>query len=41
MFPILLDDQSLVNEFQFFIEAVDESHEVTLSSNQQYPVIFL
>ncbi|CAL9102821.1 unnamed protein product [Musa textilis] len=40
MFPILLDDQSLVNEFQFFIEAVDESHEVTLSSNQQYPGIY-
>ncbi|WOK96345.1 hypothetical protein Cni_G05052 [Canna indica] len=40
MFPLLLDDQSLANEFQFFIESVDESHEVTLSSNQQYPGIY-
>ncbi|XP_074578399.1 uncharacterized protein LOC141834905 isoform X2 [Curcuma longa] len=40
MFPLLLDDQLLANEFQFFIEAVDESHEVTLSSNQQYPGIY-
>lgn len=38
MFPVLLDDQSLVNEFQTFIEAVDDSHELTLAGHQQYPV---
>lgn len=38
MFPILLDDESLANEFQIFIEAVDDSHELTLGGHQQYPV---
>lgn len=38
MFPILLDDDSLANEFQIFIEAVDDSHELTLGGHQQYPV---
>lgn len=38
MFPVLLDDQSLVAEFEKFIEAVDNSHELTLSGSQQYPV---
>lgn len=38
MFPVLLDDQSLVAEFQIFIEAVDNSHELTLSGFQRYPV---
>ncbi|CAN6464526.1 unnamed protein product [Victoria cruziana] len=40
MFPRLLDDQSLVNEFIPFIEAVDNSHELTLAGNQQYPGVY-
>lgn len=40
MYPILLDDQSLVSEFQLFIEAIDKSHEVTLAGNQQYPGVY-
>ncbi|CAH1429552.1 unnamed protein product [Lactuca virosa] len=40
MFPVLLDDQSLVNEFQTFIEAVDDSHELTLAGHQQYPGVY-
>lgn len=38
MFPTLLDDQFLVNEFQFFIEEIEKSHDVNLAGNQQYPV---
>ena len=38
MYPALLDDQSLANQFQMFIETIDESYEVSLSTNQQYPV---
>ncbi|EYU21195.1 hypothetical protein MIMGU_mgv1a000059mg [Erythranthe guttata] len=41
MFPILLDDQSLATEFQHFIEAIDNSHELTLEGHQQYPVALL
>lgn len=41
MFPMLLDDQSLVTEFQVFIEAIDNSNELSLAGHQQYPVIFL
>lgn len=40
MYPVLLDDQSLANQFQIFIETVDESYEVSLSTNQQYPVSY-
>ncbi|KAK9097548.1 hypothetical protein Sjap_023045 [Stephania japonica] len=40
MFPILLDDQSLVNEFQIFIEAIDDSHELKLAGNQKYPGVY-
>lgn len=40
MFPVLLDDQSLVTEFQIFIEAVDDSHELTLAGHQQYPGVY-
>ncbi|KAL6996091.1 hypothetical protein U1Q18_006228 [Sarracenia purpurea var. burkii] len=40
MFPILLDDQSLVTEFQIFIEAIDNSHELTLAGYQQYPGVY-
>ncbi|KAG1331997.1 hypothetical protein COCNU_02G019650 [Cocos nucifera] len=35
-YPIVLDDQSLVNEFQIFLEAVDKCCEVTLTGNHQY-----
>ena len=41
MYPVLLDDQSLANQFQMFIETIDESYEVSLSTNQQYPVSYL
>ncbi|XP_011072782.1 uncharacterized protein LOC105157939 isoform X1 [Sesamum indicum] len=40
MFPILLDDQSLATEFQIFIEAIDNSHELTLDGYQQYPGVY-
>lgn len=40
MFPVLLDDQSLVIEFQNFIEAVDDTHELTLAGHQQYPGVY-
>ncbi|KAL3835347.1 hypothetical protein ACJIZ3_010083 [Penstemon smallii] len=40
MFPILLDDQSLATEFQVFIEAIDNSHELTLDGHQQYPGVY-
>ncbi|CAH9118726.1 unnamed protein product [Cuscuta europaea] len=40
MFPILLDDDSLTNEFQKFIEAIDDSHELTLGGHQQYPGVY-
>jgi len=39
MFPTLLDDQLLVNEFQFFIEEIEKSHDVNLAGSQRYPVI--
>jgi len=38
MFPVLLDDQSLLSEFELFIEAVDNMHELALSGHQQFPV---
>ncbi|XP_058227710.1 uncharacterized protein LOC131336079 isoform X2 [Rhododendron vialii] len=40
MFPMLLDDQSLVTEFQVFIEAIDNSHELSLAGHQQYPGVY-
>ncbi|KAL4205316.1 hypothetical protein AMTRI_Chr01g114000 [Amborella trichopoda] len=40
MFPTLLDDHSLVNEFQPFIEAMDSSHKLTLAVNQKYPGVY-
>ncbi|WVZ65434.1 hypothetical protein U9M48_014798 [Paspalum notatum var. saurae] len=40
MYPVLLDDQSLANRFQIFIETIDESYEVSLSTNQQYPGVY-
>ncbi|XP_073146696.1 uncharacterized protein [Henckelia pumila] len=41
MFPILMDDLSLATEFQIFIEAVDNSHELKLDGNQQYPGVYV
>lgn len=38
MFPMLLDDQSLFTEFENFIEAVDNMHELALGGQQQFPV---
>lgn len=38
MFPILLDDEYLATEFQNFIEAIDNSHDLALDGHQQYPV---
>ncbi|RLN33906.1 uncharacterized protein C2845_PM03G01890 [Panicum miliaceum] len=40
MYPVLLDDQSLANQFQMFIETIDESYELSLSTNQQYPGVY-
>lgn len=40
MYPVLLDDQSLANQFQMFIEKIDETYEVSLSTNQQYPGVY-
>lgn len=40
MFPVLLDDQSLLSEFELFIEAVDNMHELALSGHQQFPVFW-
>lgn len=39
MHPILLDDQLLFTEFETFIEAVDNIHELALDGNQQFPVL--
>lgn len=39
-FPMLLDSQSLVDEFTSFVEAIDSSHEVTLAGNQTYPGVY-
>ncbi|KAL3511525.1 hypothetical protein ACH5RR_024242 [Cinchona calisaya] len=40
MFPYLLDDQSLAAEFEKFIEAIDNSHELTLAGHQHYPGVY-
>ncbi|KAL8510589.1 hypothetical protein ACS0TY_017421 [Phlomoides rotata] len=37
MYPILLDGQYLAIEFQNFIGAVDNSHELAFDGHQQYP----
>lgn len=39
MHPILLDNHSLSTEFEAFIEAIDDMHELTLDGNQQLPVL--
>ncbi|KAE9585571.1 putative DNA helicase [Lupinus albus] len=40
MFPILLDSQPLFNEFELFVEAIDNKHELALSGNQQLPGVY-
>ncbi|KAG5237987.1 P-loop containing nucleoside triphosphate hydrolases superfamily [Salix suchowensis] len=40
MFPVILDDQSLLSEFELFIEAVDNMHELALSGHQQFPGVY-
>ncbi|KAB1218247.1 hypothetical protein CJ030_MR3G026127 [Morella rubra] len=40
MFPILLDDQSLFTEFETFIEAIDNKHELALEGQQQFPGVY-
>ncbi|XP_030499717.2 uncharacterized protein LOC115715063 isoform X1 [Cannabis sativa] len=40
MFPILLDDQSLFTEFEQFIEAIDNVHELALDGQQQFPGVY-
>ncbi|XVF86232.1 hypothetical protein PTKIN_Ptkin18bG0023800 [Pterospermum kingtungense] len=39
MFPVLLDDQSLFVEFERFIEAVDNIHELALAG-QEFPGVY-
>ena len=41
MFPILLENQLLFSEFELFVEAIDNVHELALSGNQQFPVSFV
>ncbi|PRQ51867.1 putative helicase senataxin, P-loop containing nucleoside triphosphate hydrolase [Rosa chinensis] len=40
MFPVLLDDGSLFIEFEKFIEAVDNMHELALAGQQQFPGVY-
>ncbi|KAK7320211.1 hypothetical protein RJT34_04947 [Clitoria ternatea] len=40
MFPILLDDQPLFTEFELFVEAIDNKHELALSRHQQFPGVY-
>ncbi|PON78563.1 P-loop containing nucleoside triphosphate hydrolase [Parasponia andersonii] len=40
MFPVLLDDQSLFTEFEQFIEAIDNIHELALDGQQQFPGVY-
>uniref|UniRef100_A0A803M9Y6 Uncharacterized protein n=1 Tax=Chenopodium quinoa TaxID=63459 RepID=A0A803M9Y6_CHEQI len=39
-FPILLDDEFIVNEFQKLIEAVDDAHELALAKQQHFPGVY-
>lgn len=41
MFPFLLDFEPLFTEFELFVEAIDNKHELALSGNQQFPVCFI
>uniref|UniRef100_A0A2P2M1D1 Uncharacterized protein LOC105646246 n=2 Tax=Rhizophora mucronata TaxID=61149 RepID=A0A2P2M1D1_RHIMU len=40
MFPVLLDDQSLITEFELFIQAIDNMHELALAGEQQFPGVY-
>ncbi|RDY11301.1 hypothetical protein CR513_04052, partial [Mucuna pruriens] len=40
MFPILLDFQPLFTEFELFVEAIDNKHELALSGHQQFPGVY-
>ncbi|KAL3736981.1 hypothetical protein ACJRO7_025846 [Eucalyptus globulus] len=40
MHPVLLDDKSLFSEFEAFIEAIDNVHELALDRNQQFPGVY-
>ncbi|XP_027341942.1 uncharacterized protein LOC113854861 isoform X2 [Abrus precatorius] len=40
MFPILLDYQHLFTEFELFVEAIDNKHELALSGHQQFPGVY-
>ncbi|XP_050380960.1 uncharacterized ATP-dependent helicase C29A10.10c isoform X2 [Argentina anserina] len=40
MFPVLLNDGSLFIEFENFIEAVDNMHELALAGHQQFPGVY-
>lgn len=40
MYPRLLDDQSLFTEFEKFIEAIDNIHELALDGQQQFPGVY-
>ncbi|XP_030546834.1 uncharacterized protein LOC115752685 isoform X1 [Rhodamnia argentea] len=40
MHPVLLDDKSLFFEFEAFIEAIDNVHELALDRNQQFPGVY-
>ncbi|KAH9621750.1 hypothetical protein KSS87_008585 [Heliosperma pusillum] len=39
-FPVLLDDEFIVNEFQKLIETVDDAHELTLAKQQHFPGVY-
>ncbi|KAI0518870.1 hypothetical protein KFK09_006307 [Dendrobium nobile] len=39
-YPLLLEDQSLVNEFQIFLDIIDNYHDVTLAGSQQYMGVY-
>lgn len=41
MFPYLLDDRSLAANFETFIEAIDDYHELTFAGHQQYPGVYV
>jgi len=41
MFPILLNFEPLFTEFELFVEAIDNKHELALSGHQQFPVCFI
>ncbi|XP_047180089.1 uncharacterized protein LOC124846786 isoform X2 [Vigna umbellata] len=40
MFPFLLDFESLFTEFELFVEAIDNKHELALSGHQQFPGVY-